>query len=165
MFGKVGLLLRTFSLLKGLPVYNVKTGKKVGIVSDLRLSDHGSIEAIVIDVKGLFGRDQQIPIQDVLSFGNDGIMVEAQNSFQTGFDKSSHYLYHYQGLIGRLLYSTEGEKLGIVEDVYFDEKLGTIIGYEISEGFFADISEGKRVIKTNSPLQFGKDITLIEIDT
>ena len=42
----------------------------------------------------------------------------------------------------------EGERLGILEDVYFMEEVGTIVGYELSDGFFSDIMEGKRVVKS-----------------
>ncbi|MFZ3588272.1 PRC-barrel domain-containing protein [Bacillus sp. DJP31] len=156
--------MRTFTLLKGLPVYNSKTGKALGVIDDLQLSSDGMIQAIVVDVKGLFGRDRHIPVQNVLSFGQDGVMINDFQVQHTGFDKSSHYLCHQHGLLGQLIYTAEGEKLGIVEDVYFDENLGTILGYEVSVGFFADLSEGKRVIKSNTPLQYGEDIILIDLD-
>ncbi|KAA0549569.1 photosystem reaction center subunit H [Bacillus sp. BGMRC 2118] len=164
MFGKGGVLLRTFTLLKGQPVFNKNSGEIIGHVSDLKLSTEGTIDSIVIDQRGLFGRDKHIPVQDITSFGHDGVMIQPQESHSVGYDKESHYLCHGQGLIGQLLFTTEGEKLGIVEDVYFDEQLGTIIGYEVSEGFFADITEGKKVVKTTNPLQFGQDIILIEIN-
>ncbi|WP_456278173.1 PRC-barrel domain-containing protein [Bacillus sp. AK128] len=156
--------MRTFTLLKGLPVYQSSTGKAIGIVSDLELTNDGLIKSIVVDVKGLFERDRSIQIDDVTSVGTDGVMIKDVDLHHSGIEKSSHYLCHHQGLLGRLLYSTEGEKLGIVEDVYFDENLGTILGYEVSEGFFADLSEGKKIIKTNHPLQFGEDIVLVEIN-
>ena len=160
----MGLLLRTFSLLKGLPVYISETGKKIGVVSDIQISNEGTIQSIVVDVKGLFERDRHFRIEDVISFGLDGMMIKQQSTPYKS-NRDGHYLNHHHGLIGQLLYTTEGEKLGIIEDVYFDEKLGTILGYEVSEGFFADLSEGKRVINSKTPLQFGEDIVLIEIDT
>ena len=49
-----------------------------------------------------------------------------------------------------MMISKEGERLGLLEDVYFLEEVGTIVGYELSDGFFSDIMEGKRVIKTGS---------------
>ena len=48
--------------------------------------------------------------------------------------------------------TAEGEKLGLLEDVYFMEELGTIIGYEVTEGLVADLVEGRRVVKTNASL-------------
>ncbi|WP_246940688.1 PRC-barrel domain-containing protein [Bacillus pinisoli] len=156
--------MRTFSLLKGQPVFDSVTGKTIGVVSDLQVSDEGSIEAVIVDVKGFFERDRFIHFNDILSFGKDGVMINKE-TLHTGFTKTNHYLCHHHGLLGQLLYTTEGEKLGIVDDVYFDENLGTIVGYEVSEGFFADLSEGKRVINSKHPLQFGEDIVMIEIDT
>ena len=44
--------------------------------------------------------------------------------------------------------SEEGEPLGFLKDVYFQEEVGTIVGYEITDGFFSDITEGKQVIKS-----------------
>jgi uncharacterized protein YrrD len=156
--------LRTFTLLKGLPVYDSSSGKAAGIVSDLEISNNGLVKSVVVDMKGLFERDRLISVDDVVSFGTDGVMIKKLNTLSSGFEKKNHYFCH-QSLLGKLLYSKEGEKLGIIEDVYFDSNLGTILGYEVSEGFFADLSEGKKIIKTNNPIQFGEDIILIEIDT
>ncbi len=59
----------------------------------------------------------------------------------------------------------EGEKLGIVEDVYFQEELGTIVGYECTDGFFSDLKEGKRVVKTDEPPAIGKDTIIVNVET
>jgi uncharacterized protein YrrD len=164
MFGKVEVLLRTFSLLKGLPVVDINIGKILGKVSDLTLSDNGEVKSLIVEPKRLFNRKRTINLLNISSFGHDGVMVNSRN-LSINSKKDNHYLCHYHGLLGKWLYSTEGEKLGILNDVYFDENLGTILGYEVSEGFFADISEGKKIIYTSSPLQFGEDMILIELDT
>ena len=36
------------------------------------------------------------------------------------------------------------------------EEVGTIIGYELSDGFFSDIMEGKRVVKADNHLRLGR---------
>ena len=59
--------------------------------------------------------------------------------------------------------TAEGERLGFLEDVYFLEEVGTIIGYEISDGFFSDMMEGKRVIKAEQPPAIGKDAIIINV--
>ena len=53
MFGKVGESLRTFSLLKGIPVYEVKSGSKIGEVCDLDISDNGRVKGLLVK-KGVF---------------------------------------------------------------------------------------------------------------
>lgn len=47
--------------------------------------------------------------------------------------------------------SNEGKKLGLLEDVYFMEEVGTIVGYELTDGFFSDITEGSVSSKPLTP--------------
>ena len=78
--------------------------------------------------------------------------------------KTEHHLKQgKEKLSGRPLLTSEGEKLGLVEDVYFMEELGTIVGYEVTEGLIADIKEGRKVVKTEHPLTIGKDILVIQL--
>jgi uncharacterized protein YrrD len=72
-------------------------------------------------------------------------------------------LEHHKCLTGKMVMSSEGEKLGLVEDVYFMEELGTIVGYECTDGFFSDIKEGKRVVKTIHPPAIGKDTIIVNV--
>ena len=62
-----------------------------------------------------------------------------------------------------MMISKEGERLGFLEDVYFMEEVGTIIGYELSDGFFSDIMEGKRVIRADQPPAIGKDAIIVNV--
>jgi uncharacterized protein YrrD len=48
-----------------------------------------------------------------------------------------------------------------LEDVYFQEEVGTIIGYELSDGFFSDLVEGRRMIKKPNKLFIGKDALVV----
>lgn len=163
MFGKAGKSLRTLSLLKGLPVYEKSTGEKLGEVFDLSLSDDARVEGVLLRKGIVFKRNLLIPFQSIDSFGVDGIMVEDSAVFQPA-DDSYHIFEGKEKLVGKPLLSSAGEQLGLLEDVYFQEELGTIVGYECSDGFFADITEGKRVVKTNLPPTIGKDAIIVNID-
>ncbi|MCA1031860.1 PRC-barrel domain-containing protein [Bacillus timonensis] len=157
--------MRTFSLLKGLPVYEESTGTMLGTVCDLCISNDGNVKSLVMDSKGLFQRDRLIPISSVTSFGSDGVMVASKHRlFPFHHDKQSFFLYNHHGLFRKPILTSEGEKLGLLEDVYFHEEMGRIVGYEITDGFFADITEGKKVIKTNQPLTIGKDIIVVNLE-
>jgi len=79
-------------------------------------------------------------------------------------DTPTYFLHTHHGLFRKPLLSSEGQKLGLLEDVYFTEEVGTIIGYEVTDGFFADITEGKKVIKTNEPLKIGEDVIVVSIN-
>jgi uncharacterized protein YrrD len=156
--------LRTFSLLKGLPIYQTDKGKVLGHVSDICLSEQGTIAGILMDGKGLFQRDRLIPVEYISSFGNDGIMIDSDVELRPiPKDHSKHFLYSHHGLFRKPVITEEGEKLGLLEDVYFMEEMGTIIGYELTDGFFADITEGKKVVKTTKPLTIGEEVLVVQV--
>jgi uncharacterized protein YrrD len=155
--------LRTLSLLKGLPVYAKDTGDKLGEVFDLCLSNVGRVEGVIVRNGTIFKKSSLIHFEDVSSFGSDGIMVENASIIQPAHDDVTHISEGKERLVGKPLLSSEGEHLGLLEDVYFHEEMGIIVGYECSDGFFADITEGKRVIKTEDPPKIGKDAIVVNI--
>ena len=78
------------------------------------------------------------------------------------WEKKDEYLTGYS-LIGKSLFTKEGEQLGLLEDVYFLEEVGTIVGYKCSDGFFSDILEGKRVVESDEPPAIGKDAIIVNV--
>ncbi|MDF0726820.1 PRC-barrel domain-containing protein [Cytobacillus sp. S13-E01] len=157
--------MRTLSLLKGVPVYNEKTGKLLGNVSDICITTTGEVKSLVLDGKGLFSRDRLIPIASIASIGSGGVMVKCnlETLPMVQQNKTTHFISSHHGLFRKPVLSAEGEKLGLLEDVYFQEELGTIIGYELTDGFFADITEGKKVVRTNQPITVGKDVIVVDV--
>jgi uncharacterized protein YrrD len=157
----VGWYLRTFSLLKGLPVYEMQKGKKIGEVCDLNISTDGFVKGLIIKKEGIFKKSQTIDIKDVSSFGWDGVMIDNEKAIKALTPE--YTLHHQQQLQGKIVMTTEGEKLGILDDVYFMEELGTIVGYEISDGFFSDITEGKQVVQTSESPAIGEDAIIVKV--
>ena len=163
MFGKVGFFLRTFSLLKGLPVYELENGLKLGEVCDLCISDDGEVTGLLVKKKSFLKKKHFIKIQNIDSFGCDGVMVQREQVLEPVFQPPDFTLEHERRLMGKMVMSAEGERLGLVEDVYFLEELGTIVGYECTDGFFSDMKEGKRVVKTALPPAIGKDTIIVNV--
>jgi uncharacterized protein YrrD len=155
--------LRTFSLLKGLPVYELKSGTKIGVVCDLNISSNGSVKGLLVKKGVLIKKTFCIDIQKVTSFGFDGVMVEDGHVLELLTEPAEFTFENNDRLLGRMMISEEGERLGFLEDVYFKEEVGTIIGYELSDGFFSDIMEGKRVIKADQPPAIGKDAIIVNV--
>ncbi|MGM7721016.1 PRC-barrel domain-containing protein [Metabacillus sp. Hm71] len=156
--------MRTFSKLKGLPVYSNSSANLLGHVTDLCLSAKGFIIGLIMEGKGLFNRDRFVPIQSIDALGENGVMVESENKLLSIQDMKTNYTYNtYDDLRYKSVLTKEGERLGLLEDVYFSEKMGTIEAYELTDGFFADITEGKKVIKASSePLTISKDAIVID---
>jgi len=155
--------LRTFSLLKGLPVFELKSGSKIGEVCDLSISSNGSVKGLLVKKGVFFKKTFFISVQSVSSFGFDGVMIEDSRLMELLTEPAEYTFENNDRLSGRMMISEEGERLGFLEDVYFLEEVGTIIGYELSDGFFSDIMEGKRVIKADQPPAIGKDAIIVNV--
>lgn len=159
--------MRTFSVLNGLSVISLHGGEEIGKVIDL-LINKTEIVGIIIDKKGWLNRHFYVPLEKIHAVGQDALVVEDKRTL-TIYDKKQFPLSSlYSGLnniAGKMLMSTEGEKLGLLEDVYFDEALGSIVGYEVTDGFIADLKEGKQVLKTTAPLIVGEDVLVIDLNS
>jgi uncharacterized protein YrrD len=160
----VGHSLRTFSLLKGQPVFDNNTGTKIGEVFDLCISSHGVVEGLLVRKGVFFKQSYFLAINKVSSFGWDGVMINGPEQLEKVKSNPQHTLAHQHSLTGKMLISKSGQALGLLEDVYFQEELGTIVGYEVTDGFFADITEGKQVIETELPPAIGKDAIIVDVN-
>ncbi|WP_180954458.1 PRC-barrel domain-containing protein [Bacillus sp. V5-8f] len=155
--------MRTFSMLKGLPVYTNR-GECIGTVNDICLSDIGKIEGIMVHRKAIVKKRRFVSLNDVHSFGPEGIVLKQWEDSQHGYKPKVHYhLFHADCLFGKMLFSRAGEELGMLQDVYFLENLGTIVAYETTDGFFSELTEGTRLIKSKQPPVLGKDAILISV--
>ncbi|MBB6445925.1 PRC-barrel domain-containing protein [Bacillus benzoevorans] len=155
--------MRTFSLLKGLPIFELKTGAKIGEVNDLCVSSKGMVKGLLVKKGLILKKTLFLDVQKVSSFGFDGVMIEDRAVMEPLQVSDNYTIENRERLLGRMMMTTEGERLGFLEDVYFLEEVGTIIGYEISDGFFSDIMEGKRVIRAEQPPAIGKDAIIINV--
>lgn len=155
--------MRTFSLLKGQPVFETNSGQKIGEVSDLCISNTGRVDGLLVKKGVFFKQSFFLDIQKVASFGVDGVMIE-DNASLVKLKNPQYTLTHQQPLDGMMMLSKSGESLGLLKDVYFQEELGTIIGYEITDGFFSDLTEGKQVIQSGKPLAIGKDAIIVDVN-
>ncbi|CAG9619441.1 PRC-barrel domain-containing protein [Sutcliffiella rhizosphaerae] len=157
--------MRTFSRVVGMLIYDVASGNNIGKVMDFCLQEPGQLKGIVMDGKGLFHRAKFLPFDYIHSFGEDGIMVSKHLLTPISKENGQVYFHHFHGIKGKTFITGEGNKLGLLDDVYFDEETGTIVGYEVTDGFFADLSEGKKVVKSPSDLIIGKDTVVVSVIT
>ncbi|WMX54239.1 MULTISPECIES: PRC-barrel domain-containing protein [unclassified Peribacillus] len=154
---KGGMTLRTFSVLKGMPVFTIK-GERIGTVHDLSISEAGQVTGLVIHQQALFKRSFHLTLDDISSYGPDGIVIIQQESTPKKVPDNSIWLTKDE-VLGRMLLSEMGEELGLLQDVYFREKMGTIIAYETTDGFFSETT----VIESKQPPTLGKDTIIVSV--
>lgn len=156
--------MRTFSSIKGLPVYERNSGEIIGKILDISISETGEIKGFLIDEKGFLGRNRLLDIDSIVSFGRDVVMIKNSFTLQPlTLEEGDHLFYKHGGLAGKEILTESGNKLGLLDDVYFGEEVGTIIGYEVSDGFFTDLTDGKKMITPNQVLKVGKDAVVVLI--
>lgn len=156
--------MRTYSLLKGMPIYNVRSGKKIGDVCDLSISDNGKVTGLLVKKGVFFKQTYFLAIDKVSSFGWDGVMIESSEQLEKLKSTPEYTISHQSPLYGKMMLSKSGDSLGLLKDVYFQEEVGTIVGYEVTDGFFTDITEGKQVIETYLPPAIGKDAIIVDVN-
>jgi uncharacterized protein YrrD len=139
--------LQNVQHLIGLPVL-LANGRQAGRVQDIGFDEFWRLSCIILDKRIWFRKAvYAVDWADVAACGDDALVVSARavlrkiprhrllRTFQTGIVKLKELP----------VYTVEGRELGRVADVYFRSPEGTqIIGYELTDGFLADVFEGRR---------------------
>lgn len=155
-------MIRSLQQSIGLPVL-LPDGKRVGRVLDIGFDEFWEAEFVVLD--GGIGFRRKVRIVkwgDIVTSGEDALVIKDKGAICSMPRKSLLRTFH-TGLIRMRelpVYTLEGQELGRISDVYFRKTAGTqIAGYELTDGFLADVFEGRRrLYLPDGP----KDLTLGE---
>lgn len=151
--------MQKFKSVLGLPVVCVEDGKKIGRVGNITFSPKTKgVLAIILERKGMELCHKAIAIEDVVSLGNDAVIVNDISCIRKLRKKD---MVDSKDLKGLHIYTKEGRDLGVVEDILFDYKKATIEALEISDGLFADVFTGRSVIPLFGKVEFGEDSILV----
>jgi uncharacterized protein YrrD len=153
----------------GLPVL-LENGKCAGKVKDIWFDEFWKLVGVILDNNVWFGFRKASKIvywEDVVHCGEDALLIRNSTVIATKDNKQLLRTFH-SGVV-RLrdmpVYTNEGIHLGEVSDVYFKPTEGTqIIGYELTDGFLADVFEGRRKIflpETPENVTLGEDAILV----
>ena len=162
--------MKKVSNIIGLPVICIHTGNQIGIVKDIACDPESNVYGLILEPKTLFNEGKVIPLQEIKSIGDDAITVYVENITQTMDELEKEHdelrgLYNARKLRGNKIITTNGKELGIMEDVYFHEELGTILGYELSEGIVADITEGRKYLPKPESITEGEDVLIVPMSS
>ena len=131
----------------GLPVL-VHSGRCVGRVKDIRFDEFWSLSGVVLDQRVWLRKAYKVvDWDDVVSCGPDVLFIHDRAEIKV-VDKKRLLRTYHTGVIqlkDMPVYTKEGLRLGDITDVYFKETAGRqIIGYELTDGFIADVMEGRK---------------------
>lgn len=149
----------------GVSVFDVEDGKEIGKVVDFILSEDWKILGIVLESKGLFTSYVKAVLwEEIIAYGEDAVMIrnqqavcklEAEN-IQTTFSLGDGKVKDMSVL------TRDGNMIGHVSDVYFDQNMGnTITGLEISDGFISDLVEGRKMLPYTEEMLKGENSIIV----
>ncbi|HHV63982.1 MAG TPA: hypothetical protein GXX46_02735 [Peptococcaceae bacterium] len=140
-----------------IPVIDQNTEQRLGWVKDILFDEKNNTITGIIMEKDSFLKSQQEKIarEDIISFDKDSIAVEKLTEKNVGGIAWSEK-------IGAEVYSGEGEIKGTVVDIFVDNLVHNVLGYEISDGIFSDLVKGREAVLKENILAASQDVIVIE---
>ncbi len=152
----------------GKPILSLADGAHLHDVKDVILgADNDSVVGLLADEGGLFGHSLVVPIEEVTGFGRDAVVVARRESVIAANDapEIGSIVARKQSLLGTSVFTELGDKQGKINDVYFDEPSGRILGFELSGGVWADAAQGPRYIPVEELVRVGPDVAYVHPET
>jgi uncharacterized protein YrrD/pyrimidine deaminase RibD-like protein len=152
----------------GKPVVSYDMGEKFDIVEDLIFDqDSNQLLGFLVNESGWFSSAQVLLLKDVQAIGLDAVITTSKNAITKASEipAISHILEHNNILKGTRILTMDGRDLGIMIDLYFDERTGVVEGYEVSGGLFADAYSGRSFVPAPQTLKIGRDVAFVPTQT
>jgi len=140
-----------------LPVIDPDTGERLGLVRDILFDQTTNTVTGIIIEKDTFLKPRQgrIAREDITSIGKECLTVKAVSDRQvTGTCWSQK--------VGSKVFNDDGDIKGTIGDIYIDNPVQVIVGYEISDGLFADLFKGRNAVLEENILAQSQDVIVIE---
>jgi uncharacterized protein YrrD len=160
-------VIRQAQQVIGLPLLR-KNGKAAGRVLDVWFDEFWRFCGVVLRERLPWPqRDVRVVRRErIASWGEDALMLEDGEAVER-LDKRQLLRTFHTGVV-RLkdmpVYTVDGQELGRVSDVYFRPNEGKPwIGYELTDGFLADVYEGRRrlLLPEDAEVVIGEDAILV----
>jgi uncharacterized protein YrrD len=152
----------------GKDVLSLEDGVKLDSVNDVALDSEGrGIVALVVDEGGLMSSSKVIPFGEISSFGKDAVVVRASESVVSVAERDDlrATLEHKEKILGKKVFTTTGDAQGSIGDIYFDERTGGVVGYEVSAGLIGDAAKGTSYVATDEITKMGSDVIYVRPET
>jgi len=155
--------LRKSQEVIGLTVTAQESGKQLGAVVDLLFNSEQHLVGCMLEHCGWWRHRRFLPVKNIIQMGRDTVMVENSASLVPFTKTEKAYTCLLCGdnpLKGRTVLLANGTFLGLVENVYFSLDMGTLVGYELSDGLLTDLREGRKLFQVENPVDWEKDILI-----
>ena len=140
-----------------LPVLSFETGEHLGWVKDILFDEKKNVvTGIILEKDSLLRHQtQHISRDDIAACAKDNLNVKRISTAKVAGTSWSQK-------VGSRVYSAQGELKGTVGDIFVDKDFKEVTGYEISDGLFADLFDGREAIFEENIIAQGKDVIIVE---
>ncbi|MFL5645241.1 MAG: PRC-barrel domain-containing protein [Chloroflexota bacterium] len=152
----------------GKPILSLADGARLHEVKDVILGPgNDAVVGLLADEGGFLASSRVVPIEEVMGFGRDAVVVARRESVVAANDlpEINDILSRHQSLLGTRVFTETGDDQGKINDVYFDEPTGRILGFELSGGVFTDAAHGTRYIPLEELVRVGPDVAYVFPET
>lgn len=148
--------MRRIREIVGLPVLDLKSGDSIGWVQDLVLdNDKDEVIGILLEGGHLFRSEKGIPRKAIMTVGKDALTVSSKTVEELKGTR-------WSDKVGNEVYTQGGDARGTIEDVFLDDSAEKMVGFEVSDGLFADLLHGRGTILRPHVMIDGKDILIVD---
>jgi uncharacterized protein YrrD len=160
--------MRKGSDVLGNPVVAFDTGDRLTTIKDLIFDQkENQLLGFVVDEGGWFSEAEVLPLKEIQAIGPDAIVIQSKEAVvrATRIPQIKGVLERNNVMKGTKLMTTDGQDLGTLVDLFFDEESGQLEGYEVSGGLFADAYSGRTFVPAPKTLKIGEDVAFVPPET
>ncbi|PSN19324.1 hypothetical protein C7271_07910 [filamentous cyanobacterium CCP5] len=149
----------------GKPIVAYATGEKVAQVKDLIFDYHQNrVLGLLVVEESWLRKGQAVATDAIRSIGPDSVIITTKEAVMDLAEQPAlmAVMEDDQALIHAQIMTTDGQHLGTILDLYFDDQTWEVKGYEASGGPFADLYSGRSFIPAPQTIEIGKDYAFVE---
>ncbi|CAM5794180.1 MULTISPECIES: PRC-barrel domain-containing protein [Brevibacillus] len=150
----------------GMPVVCLDTGEEIGVIRDILFdSDNWQVAGVLLSEQGWLQSGTYIPLGRIHAVGESCLTVSGKDAItsldQLAASEPTGVLTGKLKLKGKSVISASGNLLGRLEDVYFSADWEKIVGYELSNGWLADVTEGRKRLSVPPSVIIGEENLIV----
>lgn len=151
----------------GQPLLSYNDGAKVGSVKDLLIGGNNDrLVALLVEEGGLLSSPRAVPLAYVTSFGKDAVVITDLRGIiaADNYPEAAEILSRNDKLLGKKVFTESGEDHGKIDDVFFNDADGRVLGYEVSGGLIENVQKGMSYLPLEDIVNIGPDIVMIRYE-
>ncbi|MTI70805.1 MAG: hypothetical protein FH751_11205 [Firmicutes bacterium] len=148
--------MKKASRLLDLYVLSKKTGEKIASIKEVIYSKHKQrILGFIVKENNIFKGNKIIRFKNIKAFG-DVLMVKDEKSIEKteSIPEIFNIIKEGNNVIGEEVLCEDGESLGYIKDIIYEEKKGKILAFLLTDGVIQDVIDGRNILPNINGIKF-----------